>query len=149
MTPGETGIQTENLMTLAEKIAARQAERAAAQPTPAPLPGKPKGLVISSKAPEPTPALTPAPESDERSLALPQGQAIDMTPVAALPQTATWHQALNAFESELVVTNDPLDPTHSWLAVFPKGTECVTPILIHRLQFFEHPSTKRPDNHPF
>jgi hypothetical protein len=137
-------------MTLAEKIAARQAERAAAQPTPTPLPGKPRGLVLSSKAPElPIQPPTPAPESDERSLALPQGQTIDMTPVDALPQTATWHQALNAFESELVITNDPVDPTHSWLAVFPKGTECVTPILIHRLQFFEHPSTQRPLNHPF
>ena len=136
-------------MTLAEKIAARQFERAAAQPTPTPLPGKPRGLVISSKAPEPTPAPTPAPESDERSLALPQGQAIDMTLVDALPQTRTWHQALNAFESELVVTNDPLDPTHSWLAVFPKGVKDAPPILLHRLQFFEHPSTQRPANHPF
>lgn len=136
-------------MTLAEKIAARQSERAAAQPTPTPLPGKPRGLVISSKAPEPTPPPTLAPESDERSLGLPQGQTIDMTPVDALPQTATWHQGLNAFESELVVTNDPLDPTHSWLAVFPKGMKDAPPILLHRLQFFEHPSTQRPANHPF
>ena len=137
-------------MTLAEKIAARQFERAAAQPTPTPLPGKPRGLVLSSKAPElPIQPPTPAPESDERSLALPQGQAIDMTLVDALPQTRTWHQALNAFESELVVTNDPLDPTHSWLAVFPKGVKDAPPILLHRLQFFEHPSTQRPANHPF
>lgn len=137
-------------MTLAEKIAARQAERAAAQPTTLPTPGKPRGLVLSSKAPElPTQPPTPAPESDERSLGLPQGQTIDMTPVDALPQTATWHQALNAFESELVITNDPQDPTHLWLAVFPKGVGYVPPILIHRLQFFEHPSTQRPANHPF
>jgi hypothetical protein len=137
-------------MTLAEKIAARKAERAAAQPTTLPTPGKPRGLVLSSKAPElPIRPPTPAPESDERSLGLTQGQAIDMTPVDALPQTRTWHQALNAFESELVVTNDPLDPTHSWLAVFPKGVGYVPPILIHRLQFFEHPSTQRPANHPF
>lgn len=135
-------------MTLAEKIAARQAERAA-QPIVLPTPGKPRGLVLSSKAPEPTPLPTPAPEFDERSLALPQGQAIDMTPIDALPQTATWHQALNAFESELVITNDPLDPTHSWLAVFPKGLKNASPILLHRLQFFEHPLTKRPANHPF
>lgn len=135
-------------MTLAEKIAARQAERAA-QPTTLPTPGKRRGLVLSAKAPEPTPLLTPAPESDERSLGLPQGQTIDMTPVDALPQTATWHQAVNAFESELVITNDPQDPTHSWLAVFPKGVGYVPPILIHRLQFFEHPSTQRPANHPF
>lgn len=136
-------------MTLAEKIAARQSERAAAQPTTLPTPGKPRGLVLSSKAPEPTPLPTPAPEFDERSLGLPQGQTIDMTPVDALPQTATWHQALNAFESELVITNDPQDPTHSWLAVFPKGVGYVPPILIHRLQFFEHPATQRPANHPF
>ena len=136
-------------MTLAEKIAARQSERAAAQTTTLPTPGKPRGLVLSSKAPEPTPLPTPAPEFDERSLGLPQGQTIDMTPVDALPQTATWHQALNAFESELVITNDPQDPTHLWLAVFPKGVGYVPPILIHRLQFFEHPSTQRPANHPF
>jgi len=136
-------------MTLAEKIAARQSQRAAAQATPAPLPGKPRGLVISSKEPDPTPPPTPAPESDERSLGLPQGQTIDMTPVDALPQTATWHQALSAFESELAITNDPLDSTHSWLAVFPKGMKDAPPILLHRLQFFEHPSTQRPANHPF
>ena len=139
-------------MTLAEKIAARQSERAAAQPTTLPTPGKPRGLVLSSKAPEllPVPApLTWAPELAERSLALPRGQTIDMTPTDALPQTATWHQAVNAFESELVITNDPQDPTHSWLAVFPKGVGYVPPILIHRLQFFEHPSTQRPANHPF
>lgn len=135
-------------MTLAEKIAARQAERAA-QPTTLPTPGKPRGLVLSSKAPEPTPLPTPAPELEERSLALPQGQAIDMTPTTACEETRTWHQALSAFESELVITNDPLDPTHSWLAVFPKGVGYVPPILIHRLQFFEHPSTQRPANHPF
>lgn len=135
-------------MTLAEKIAARQAERAAQAPT-LPTPGKPRGLVLSSKAPEPTPLPTPAPEFDERSLGLPQGQTIDMTPVDALPETRTWHQALNAFESELAITNDPLDPTHSWLAVFPKGVKDALPILIHRLQFVEHPSTQRPANHPF
>ena len=137
-------------MTLAEKIAARQSERAAAQPTTLPAPGKPRGLVLSSKAPElPTQPPTPAPESDERSLALPQGQTIDMTPIDASPETRTWHQALSAFESELVITNDPLDPTHSWLAVFPKGVKDASPILIHRLQFVEHPATTRPANHPF
>lgn len=136
-------------MTLAEKIAARQAERAAAQPTTLPTPGKPGGLVLSSKAPEPTPLPRWAPELEERSLALPQGQTIDMTPIDALPQTKTWHQALNAFESELAITNDPLDPTHSWLAVFPKGVKDASPILLHRLQFFEHPATQRPANHPF
>ena len=137
-------------MTLAEKIAARQSERAAAQPTTLPTPGKPRGLVLSSKAPE-TPDLfpTPAPESDERSLALPQGQTIDMTPIDASPETRTWHQALSAFESELVITNDPVDPTHSWLAVFPKGVAHAPPILLHRLQFVEHPATTRPANHPF
>ena len=136
-------------MTLAEKIAARQSERAAAQPTTLPTPGKPRGLVLSSKAPELPQPPTPAPESDERSLALPQWQTIDMTPIDASPETRTWHQALNAFESELAITNDPLDPTHSWLAVFPKGVKDASPILLHRLQFFEHPATQRPANHPF
>jgi hypothetical protein len=92
--------------------------------------------------PSPTPAY-----QDERSLSLPDGQAVDMTPVGADPTVITWHAALNSFASELAITNDPVDPAHSWIAIFPHSG--AAPILLHRLQFREHPATRRPENHPF
>ena len=141
-------------MTISERIALQSAQSITAQPDPVEdaidrihAPGKRRGLVISASQPDPTPA--PAPDyHDERSLSVPQGQAVDMTPVDALLATATWHQALNSFASELVITNDPEDPEQAWIAIQPKGL--VAPlILLHRIQYIEHPQTKRPDNHPF
>jgi hypothetical protein len=135
-------------MTLAEKIAARHAAQDAAPLVPVTLPGKPRGLVISASQPEPTKTPSPTPAyQDERSLSLPDGQAVDMTPVGADPATITWHTALNSFASELAITNDPVDPAHSWIAIFPHSG--AAPILLHRLQFREHPQTGRPANHPF
>jgi hypothetical protein len=135
-------------MTIAEKIATQQAAKNAAPPAAAVVPGKPRGLVLSASQPEPTTTPSPAPAyQDERSLSLPDGQAVDMTPVGADPATITWHTALNSFASELAITNDPVDPAHSWIAIFPHSG--APPILLHRLQFREHPQTKRPENHPF
>jgi hypothetical protein len=128
-------------MTLKEKLA----QKAAAQQTP----GKPRGLMLSASKPAPEPKTAPAPDYyEERSLAVPDGQGIDMTPVGALPATTTWHQAMNSFESELAITNDPEDPTHAWIAVFPSGLQA-PPILLKRIQYLEHPQTKRPANQPF
>jgi hypothetical protein len=129
-------------MTLKEKLA----QKAAA---PQPTPGKPRGLVLTSK-PAPEPKTAPAPDYyEERSLAVPDGQGIDMTPVDASPAVQTWHWAMNSFESELAITNDPEDPTHAWIAVFPTGMAAQPPILLKRIQYIEHPQTKRPANQPF
>lgn len=142
------------MMTLADKIAARNAARTnePTDPVEAAInrilpPGKTKGLVLSNSKPDPTPAPT-VDYYEERSLAVPQGQGIDMTPVDALPMTTMWHQGLNSFASDLAITNDPKDPTHAWLAVFAKGM-VGPPILLHRIQYIEHPQTQRPANQPF
>jgi hypothetical protein len=143
-------------MTISERIALQSAQRTTAQPDPVEdaidrihAPGKRRGLVISASQPDFTPAPAPAVDYyEERSLSVPHGQAVDMTPVGAMPATATWHQALNSFASELVITNDPEDPEQAWIAIQPKSL--VAPlILLHRIQYIEHPQTKRPDNHPF
>jgi hypothetical protein len=127
-------------MTLKEKLA----QKAAA---PQPTPGKPRGLVLTNKPAPEAPVATPD-LFDERSLGRPDGQGIDMTPVDASPVVAAWHWALNSYESELAITNDPEDPRYAWIAVFPHGMK-VPPILLHRIQYYEHPQTKRPENHPF
>lgn len=142
-------------MTLGEKIAARKAAELAAKPIDGTgTPGKPltprasRGVVISNKQdPAPVPTVDPDYHED-RTLSVPQGQAVDMTPVDALLATKTWHQALNSFVSELVITNDPENPEQAWIAIQPSNL--VAPlILLHRLQYVEHPQTKRPENHPF
>lgn len=131
------------MATIQEILAAKKAAlKAPAQP------GKPKALVLSANAPKDKPKV-PAPDYyEERSLAVSEGQAIDMTPIEALPATTMWHEALNAFASELAITNDPKDPMHAWIAVFPSGLQA-PPILLNRLQYIEHPQTIRPANHPF
>jgi hypothetical protein len=135
-------------MTIAEKIAAQQAAKNAAPPVPVTLPGKPRGLVLSASQPEPMPMPSPTPAyQDERSLSVPDGQAVDITPLDADQSTIIWHKSLNSFASELAITNDPVDPAHSWIAIFPHSG--APPILLHRLQFREHPQTGRPQNHPF
>ena len=140
MTPGrDRDIKTDS-MTLKEKLA----QKAAA---PQQTPGKPRGLVLTSKPAPESPVATPD-LFDERSLGRPDGQGIDMTPVDASPTVTAWHWALNSYESELAITNDPEDPRYAWIAVFPHGMK-VPPILLHRIQYYEHPQTKRPDNHPF
>jgi hypothetical protein len=134
-------------MTLAEKIAARHAAQDAAPPVPVALPGKPRGLVLSASPQEDPRQMQLPAYHEERSLSVPDGQAVDVTPLDADPTTITWHTAMNSFASELAITNDLFDPSHSWIAVFPHSG--APPILLHRLQFREHPQTKRPDNHPY
>jgi hypothetical protein len=129
-------------MTLSEKIAAKKA----AQQAPAPAPGKLRSLVLSNK-PAPSPPLQVG-FHDERSLSVPSGQTVDVTPLEASLETITWHQAMNSFASNLAITNDPEDPTHSWIAVFPEGVKSL-PILLHKLEFREHPLTRRLENQPF
>lgn len=133
-------------MKLSEIIAAKQVakEKAYAALTP----GKSRGLVLSTKRPADPIPLPSLAFHDERSLGVSSGQGIDMTPVNPTPGESMWHQALNSFVSELSITNDPLDPTHAWIAIYPHGSNA-NPILVHRLQYREHPLTQRPANHPF
>ena len=134
-------------MKLSEIIAAKQVakEKALAATT---MPGKSRGLVLSTKRPAEPTQLPSLAYHEERSLAVSSGQGIDMTPLNPTPGESMWHQALNSFVSELSITNDPSDPTHAWVAIFPHGLN-TTPILLHRLQYREHPLTQRPSNHPF
>jgi hypothetical protein len=111
------------------------------------MPGKSRGLVLSTKRPT-EPQLPSLAYHEERSLAVSSGQGIDMTPVNPTVEESIWNQALNSFASELSITNDPADPTHAWIAIFPHGLN-TTPILLHRLQYREHPLTQRPANQPF
>lgn len=75
-----------------------------------------------------------------RSLSQATGEGIDITPTAADAEVTTWHQSLNAYESDLVVMRDPATPEACWLACRPRRVG-LPPILLHRLPWlmFEHP----------
>lgn len=91
------------------------------------------GIVLTSTPPAPQPPPTPkADEDPRRSLTVPTGQDIPVTPVGADPETATWHEAMQAFESELCLVRHPSEPEQAWLAVKPDRPG-LAPILIHRL----------------
>lgn len=156
--------------TIAEIIAAKKAA-AASQPKPAPAPPKPTaadleveaainridppgkrraGLVISSKTPLPKAEIAEkAAYKEERSLSATQGEAIPMTPSNATAEERTWHEACNAFESELCVMRDPQDSEAVWLAVksYRAG---MPPILLHRLPWILWDQPHQPtDREPF
>jgi len=130
------------MATIQDILAAKAAVKKAA------VPGKPQSLVLSASSKKEQ-QKAPAPDYyEQRSLSATDGQAVDHTPINAQQAMTTWHEALNSFASELAITNDPKDPSHSWLAIFPSGLNA-PPILLHRLQFIEHPQTIRLANHPF
>lgn len=137
--------------TIAEILAAKKAA--------ATTPGKPKhrSLVISKTTPaddapknELDHGFPPNWLTEPRSLSHPKGEAISMTPTAADKEVATWHEALNSFESSLCVMRDPREPDVIWLAVRAERAG-LPPILLHRLPWtlWDHPATERPDNEPF
>lgn len=169
MTAGETAPTTYHIMpTIAELIAAKKAaeQAAAAQAeSPAPAPqsplGKPRtaGLVLTKDMPkgmengEPRGQRTPIAETlpnqmDRRSLSEADGEAIPLTPTNASKAVSMWHEAMNAFQSDLCLMRDPNNPEFAWFAVrldhLPSD-----PLLLHRLPLYEHPRTVRPDNEPF
>jgi hypothetical protein len=135
------------------EIIAAKAARAAAERAPEVAPGKPRGsgLVLNS-APLPKPPEPPAPPEapEPRSLSRPAGETIPMVPTRAEKEEATWHEALNSFESQLCAMRDPLDPETIWLAVRPNRAG-LPPILLHRLPWalWEHPATVRKEDEPF
>jgi hypothetical protein len=159
------------MATIAEIIAAKKAAAATLKP-PAPVVAQPlaedqelteainridplgrhrAGLVVSAKTPLP-PAIIAEKlaYAEMRSLSRQQGEAIPMTPNDADNETATWHEALNSFETSLCVMRDPKEPEVIWLAVQAERNG-LPPILIHRLPWclFDHPATLSSDGQPF
>jgi hypothetical protein len=137
--------------TIAEIIAAKK--RGAATPAPIvptsmpdpdltaaidridpPAAGKRRaGLVLSAKTPPPPAEIAErAHHAELRSLSRTSGEAIPMTPANADKEVATWHEALNSFETALCVMRDPTDSEVVWLAVRPDRNG-LPPILLHRL----------------
>ena len=145
-------------MTIAEIIAAKKA--AASKAAPAPQQSEPKlfdalaermaaeainridppaagkrraGLVLSAKTPmQPAETAEKAHHAAIRSLSQPEGEAIPLTPCNASQEVKTWHEAMNAFESQLCVMRDPLDSDVVWLAI-RADRDGLPPILVHRL----------------
>jgi hypothetical protein len=99
--------------------------------------GEPRGQAHPIKGPE-----------ELRSLSLTEGEALPLAPMEADPCIKDWHRAMTAFETELVVMNDPLDPERAWLAV-RLDEDPLHPLLLKALPFYEHPRTVRPENEPF
>ena len=156
--------------TIAEIIAAKKAA-AVSHPAPAPTnpkptaedlelealadridpPGKRKaGLVVSIKTPlQPAVIAEKVAHKENRAISQTFSEAINMAPVKADAEEATWHEAMTAFESQLCVMRDPNEPEIIWLAVRP-NRQGLPPILLHRLPWvlwnYPHPPT---ENEPF
>jgi len=156
------------MATIAEIIAAKKAAAATSKP-PAPVvaqplaedqelteaidridpPGKRRaGLVLSAKTPLP-PAIVAEKlaYAEMRSLSQPQGEAIPVLPTLADNPTIAWHEALNAFESELCMMRDPADLERGWLALRMPGQ--ALPLLLKSFSLYAHPDMARADNEPF
>ena len=162
------GVFWAKIMTIAEIIAAKKA--AAATPAAAPpavhhdpmleaainridppSAGKRRaGLVLSAKTPlQPAEVAMKEHHTELRSLSQPQGEAIPLTPCNASQEVVTWHEATNAFESQLCVMRDPQDSDVIWLAI-RADRDGLPPILIHRLPWtlWDYPHAPT-DSQPF
>jgi hypothetical protein len=155
--------------TIAEIIAAKKAANTAAQPVTnrpeldlshdpmleaainridPPSAGKRRaGLVLSAKTPlQPAEVAMKAHHAELRSLSQPQGEAIPLTPCNATKEVETWHEATNAFESQLCAMRDPQDSDVVWLAI-RADRDGLPPILLNRLPWtlwdYPHPPTDR------
>lgn len=147
-------------MTIAEIIAAKQAAAKPTQTLSKPYIGKPDpseesmnridppgksvaataasrsaGIILRKELPELSELSklsSEVPCGERRSLSQRQGEAIPMTPLNADLEATTWHQAMNSYETDLVVMRDPSEPEVAWLAVRPERSD-LPPILLHRL----------------
>jgi len=100
------------------------------------------GLVLSASTPLAAADVAEKLHHHElRSLSQPQGEAMPVLPVAADAATTAWHQAINAFESELCLMRDPVDSERGWLALRLDGQEM--PLLLKSFMLFDHPQTVR------
>jgi hypothetical protein len=103
---------------------------------------RPAGLVLSASTPlAAADVAEKAHHSELRSLSQPQGEAMPVLPVAADAATTAWHQAINAFESELCLMRDPTDSERGWLALRLDGQPL--PLLLKSFMLFDHPQTVR------
>lgn len=109
---------------------------------------KSAGLILNQSMPckpesrgQATPIAGPP---EPRSLAARVGEALTVLPTGADAATVRWHEALNAFETELVVLRDPVEPEVCWLAV--RLGNGLPPALLHRLPWplADHPGCPRP-----
>ena len=108
------------------------------------------GLVLSAKTPlQPAEVAQKAHHSELRSLSQPQGEAIPLTPCNATREVETWHEATNAFESQLCVMRDPQDSDVVWLAI-RADRDGLPPILLNRLPWtlWDYPHAPT-DSQPF
>lgn len=133
--------------TIAELLAAKKAGK------------KPTGLGIVLRAGEPESQvaaatahqaeLSPPMFDQKRSLVSTYGEAIPATPENATPADREWHSALQAFDAELCLMQDP-DPRQErgWIAV-RRVDKPDDPILLVALPLWPHPKTQRPENEPF
>ncbi len=125
-------------MTIAEKIAMMQGGTPASKLLSKPM------LVSSSPAKE----QKKIEEADERNLSQTSGHGVDHTPVMATETQQAWNQALNSFASEMCIVSDPKDPEMAWIALRINGQE-ERPLLLYRLQYWQHPLTIRQETDPF
>lgn len=144
---------------LAQRAAAAKAQASPA-PTTLPTVGKSHtaALVLTKTLPpemangEPrgqkTPISETPPKAIRRSMSEPEGEAIPLVPLDATPTTTAWHEAMNAFSTEMCLMRDPLNAEYAWLALRLVGQEA-NPILLYKMPFYEHPRTVRPDSEPF
>lgn len=106
---------------------------------------KPAGLVLNKELP-PAPKDTAPPslllEPEQRSLCRTEGEAIPMVPLSADQVESRWHEALNAFESELCLMTDPKDPERGWLALRLSGQED-WPMLLKSFPLYQHPRQQK------
>jgi len=159
-------------MTIAEKIAAKQAVVKESLTTPTvkeslivaidqeaedaiqriTQPGKHRGLVITpTSAPQRPDVSQPVEvlwEPENRTLGSPAGEGVPMVPLNATPAQETWHTIVNSLASYLCIMSDPGDPEVAWLAIRAQGQEQF-PILIQRFAYWEHPHSRRQPSDPF
>jgi hypothetical protein len=105
------------------------------------------GLVLSASTPLQTAEVAQKAHHRElRSLSQPEGEAIPLTPCNASQEVSTWHEATNAFESQLCAMRDPQDSDVVWLAI-RADRDGLPPILLHRLPWtlwdYPHAPTDR------
>ena len=127
---------------------ALDARLAPVKPAVATAARKQAGIILSKELPPAQAIPIVGPQDDRRSLGSSEGETIDLTPMTATQAEATWHAAVNSFETELCLMRDPLDPERAWIAVRMDGQE-QWPILLKSLPLYEHPRTARDGGIPF